>query len=207
MHTRAQILSGFVLNPSPQSVVVYDLEFTAWDGSMAERWLKPGQFREIVQIGAVRLDAQTLEETGHFETLVKPRLNPVLSEYFERLTGITNDHLAAGGSDLDEAYADFLAFVAGDATFAFGRDDLIFLENFRLYGMKGTPVPPYTNILPWLAANGMRPPHAGDVAEAAGVCLRGQKHDALFDARSVAEGVRALVARGATNPFCAGGGA
>ena len=43
--------------------------------------------------------------------------------------------------------------------------------------------------------------HAGDVAEAAGANLPGHKHDALFDARSVALGIRTLVARGATNPF------
>lgn len=168
---------------------------------MAERWLKPGQFREIVQIGAVRLDARSLEETAQFDALIKPRLNPVLSEYFEDLTGITNAQLAARGQDLAQAYAEFLAFVAGDPTFAFGRDDLIFQENFRLYGMAGLQAPPYTNIVPWLEANGLRPRHAGDVAEAAGLALEGHKHEALFDARSVAAGTRALVARGAPNPF------
>ncbi len=168
---------------------------------MAERWLKPGQFREIVQIGAVRLDAHSLAETAHFETLVKPRLNSVLSEYFEGLTGITNAQLSVRGLDLAQAYAEFLAFVAGDMTFAFGRDDLIFLENFKLYGMAGLDVPSYTNLVHWLGANGLCPRHAGDVAEAAGVALHGHKHDALFDARSVAAGVRALVVRGAANPF------
>jgi inhibitor of KinA sporulation pathway (predicted exonuclease) len=182
-------------------VIVFDLEFTAWEGSMAERWLKPGQFREIVQIGAVRLDAHSLAETAHFETLVKPRLNPMLSKYFEGLTGIANAELAARGIDLAQAYAEFLAFAAGNATFAFGRDDLIFLENFKLYGMACLHVPPYTNLVHWLGANGLRPRHAGDVAEAAGVALEGRKHDALFDARSVAAGIRALVARGAANPF------
>jgi inhibitor of KinA sporulation pathway (predicted exonuclease) len=183
------------------SVIVYDLEFTAWEGSMAERWLKPGQFREIVQIGAVRLNVHSLEETAHFETLVKPRLNSLLSEYFEDLTGITNARLSANSVDLAQAYAEFLAFVAGDPTFAFGRDDLVFLENFTLYGMAGLQVPPYTNIVHWLGANGLRPRHAGDVAEAAGLTLKGQKHDALFDARSVAAGIRAFVARGIPNPF------
>jgi inhibitor of KinA sporulation pathway (predicted exonuclease) len=198
--------SGLPLSPLPisSSIVVYDLEFTAWEGSMAERWLKPGQFREIVQIGAVRLDAHSLEETAQFETLVKPRLNPVLSEYFERLTGITNAQLAARGQDLGKAYAEFLAFVAVSTTFAFGRDDLIFAENFKLYGMAGVAVPAYTNVVPWLDAHGLRPRHAGDVAEAAGVAVKGQKHDALFDARSVAAGIRALVARGAANPFLGG---
>jgi inhibitor of KinA sporulation pathway (predicted exonuclease) len=186
-------------------VVVYDLEFTAWDGSMAERWLKPGQFREVVQIGAVKLDAGTLEEIGEFEVLVKPRLNPELSPYFETLTGITNAELARRSIDFVDAYNRFVAFASDSQTFAFGRDDLIFAENFKLYGIGDPPsAPHYTNIAPWLRANGLNPRHAGDVAEATGVRLAGQKHDALYDARSVAMGVRALVARGAGNPFLAG---
>jgi DNA polymerase III epsilon subunit-like protein len=189
------------------SVIVFDLEFTAWAGSMAERWIKPGQFREIVQIGAVRLDSETLRETAQFEMLVKPRLNPVLSTYFETLTGITNVELASRSVDLAEAYVQFLAFVGDAMTFAFGRDDLIFVENFRLYGMTGVVLPPYQNVVHWLRAQGLDPRHAGDVAEAAGVVLAGRKHDALFDARAVTAGIRALVASGASNPFLDGGNA
>jgi inhibitor of KinA sporulation pathway (predicted exonuclease) len=182
--------------------VIYDLEFTAWDGSMAEYWLKPGQFREVVQIGAVKLDAGTLEEIAAFEVLVKPRLNPELSEYFEALTGIANAEMAKRGVDFREAYRRFVTFADGARTLAFGRDDLIFAENFRLYGLRDLPpAPPYMNIAPWLRANGLNPRHAGDVADEAGAPLAGQKHDALFDARSVAMGVRTLVARGAANPL------
>jgi inhibitor of KinA sporulation pathway (predicted exonuclease) len=183
-------------------VVVYDLEFTAWDGSMAERWLRPGQFREVVQIGAVKLDAGTLEEIAEFEILVKPRLNPVLSPYFETLTGIANVEVARRGVDFADAYKRFVAFAGTAQTSAFGRDDLVFAESFQLYGISNPPPPPaYMNIAPWLRANGLHPRHAGDVAETAGASLAGHKHDALFDARSVALGIRVLVARGAANPF------
>lgn len=169
---------------------------------MAERWLSPGQFREIVQIGAVRADAVTLEETAAFEVLVKPRVNPLLSSYFEALTGITNAETARRGIDFPDAYARFLGFANGAETYAFGRDDLIFAETFRLYGMNNLPpAPRYVNVAPWLRANGIDPRHAGDVAEAAGVSFAGTKHDALYDARSVLRGVRALVERGAANPF------
>ena len=40
-----------------------------------------------------------------------------------------------------------------------------------------------------------------DIAQAAGASFVGRRHDALDDARSVAAGVAALVARGAPNPF------
>jgi len=183
-------------------IVVYDLEFTAWDGSMAERWLRPGQFREVVQIGAVKLDAVTLDEVAEFEILVKPRLNPALSPYFESLTGVATAEVARRGVDFLDAYQRFVEFAAHAQTAAFGRDDLVFAENFALYGIRNPPPPPaYMNVAPWLRANGLEPRHAGDVAEAAGANLPGHKHDALFDARSVALGIRTLVARGATNPF------
>jgi inhibitor of KinA sporulation pathway (predicted exonuclease) len=183
-------------------VVVYDLEFTAWDGSMAERWLRPGQFREVVQIGAVKLDTVTLEEIAEFEILVKPRLNPVLSPYLEALTGIANAEVARRGIDFADAYTRFVAFSGTAQTCAFGRDDLVFAENVQLYGIRNSPpAPAYMNIVPWLRAHGLRPRHAGDVAEAAGASLAGHKHDALFDARSVALGIRSLVAQGAANPF------
>jgi hypothetical protein len=35
--------------------VVADLEYTAWEGALARGWSAPGDFREIVQIGAVRV--------------------------------------------------------------------------------------------------------------------------------------------------------
>ena len=45
------------LLPESGALTVFDLEFTAWECSMASHWLRPGEFKEVVQIGAVRLDA------------------------------------------------------------------------------------------------------------------------------------------------------
>jgi len=70
---------------SMPSVVVFDLEYTAWECSMARSWLTPGQFREVVQIGAVKLDADSFLVQDEFEVLTLPRFNPVLSPYFEKL--------------------------------------------------------------------------------------------------------------------------
>ncbi len=192
--------------PQIRAAVVFDLEFTAWEGSVAARWSRPGEFTELVQIGALRLDADTFAELGTLDLLVRPRLNPVLSDYLVQLTGITNDELAARGVDFVEAYRAFLAFAAGAPIAAFGRDDLIFETNLRLYGLRGMPpLPPYTNIVPWLIENGIDPKgrNACDVGPLAGVAFEGQKHNALADARSVASGIKALVGRGARNPLLA----
>lgn len=192
--------------PQIRAAVVFDLEFTAWEGSMAARWSRPGEFTELVQIGAVRLDADTFQEQGTLDLLVRPRLNPVLSDYLVRLTGITNDEMAARGTDFAQAYDEFRRFADGAPIVAFGRDDLIFESNLKLYGLgDAPPLPPYTNIVPWLIDNGIDPKgkNACDVGPLAGVPFAGQKHNALADARSVASGIAALVARGACRPWLA----
>lgn len=184
--------------------VLFDTEFTAWPGSMANRWLKPGEFREIVQIGAVKIDAKSLAMVAEFEVLVRPRFNPVLSDYFVELTGITNDAVKARGVDFREAYDRFVEFVGSDQMGAFGRDDLVLVENLDLHGIgDAPPLSEHRNIVPWLRENGIVTAglHACDVAEVCGVKFDGRKHDALDDARSLALGVKALIARGASNPF------
>ena len=186
--------------------VVFDLEFTAWEGSMAHRWSRPGEFTEVVQIGAFKVDAHTFAVEGELDLLVRPRLNPVLSDYFVGLTGITNEELAARGMDFADAYRAFLEFADGVPIFAFGRDDLILVANVGLYGLKdAAPTPPYSNIVPWLIENGIDPRgrNACDVGPLAGVAFRGQKHNALADSYSVLSGIEALVARGARNPLIA----
>ena len=84
--------------------VIFDLEFTAWEGSVAHRWSRPGEFTELVQIGALLVDARSFAVVREMDLLVKPRLNPVLSEYLVKLTGITNAELAARGVDFADAY-------------------------------------------------------------------------------------------------------
>lgn len=184
--------------------VVFDLEFTAWEGSVEARWSRPGEFTELTQIGALLVDAKSFAVEAELDVLVKPRLNPVLSEYFTALTGITNAQMSARGIDFGEAYARFLDFGGGAPIAAYGRDDLIFESNIALYGLRGArPLPPYTNIIPWLIENGIDPKgrNACDVGPLAGVAFEGRKHNALADAYSVLSGIRALVGRGAKNPL------
>jgi inhibitor of KinA sporulation pathway (predicted exonuclease) len=187
-----------------QMAVVFDLEFTAWAGSQERRWSLPNERPEIVQIGAVKLDASSLRVVDEFEILVQPRLNPVLSDYLVALTGITNDAMRSRGVDFVVAYRAFLDFVGPARIFAFGRDDLILQDNLKLYGWsRELPVPRYVNVFPWLGENGadLSGKNACDVAEAAGARFEGQRHDALCDARGVAAGMLALIAKGAPNPF------
>lgn len=189
---------------NPKAVVL-DLEFTAWEGSMAGGWSRPGEYREVVQIGAVKLDAARLKIADEFSMLVRPRINPVLSEYFAALTGIGNARLQREGVDFITAYEAFLAFVDGAATFGFGRDDLVLEENLKRYVWGTRALPRHVNVVPWLAEQGldMKGKNACHVAEAAGLSFEGHAHDALADAKGVAAGLMHLIAKGAPNLFLA----
>jgi inhibitor of KinA sporulation pathway (predicted exonuclease) len=187
-----------------RQAVVFDLEFTAWEGSMAHRWLRPGEFKEVVQIGAVKVDAETLEVIACFDTLVRPRINACLSPYLERLTGISNAEVEAQGRDFADAYRDFLVFTGGAVASAFGRDELVFEENLRLYGI-AAPVgtPEFRDSRPWFRANGFdtRGVHSCDVGPRLGIPLTGHKHNALADSLSVQAGMKVLTLRGAPSLF------
>jgi len=189
---------------NPPFAIVFDLEFTAWEGSWDNGWIRPGEHRELVQIGAVKVDA-AFAVVAEFDRLVRPRLNSDLSDYMQRLTGITNDIVRTRGVDFVDAYLDYVTFAESMPMFAFGRDDLVIAANIRLYGLKGLPpMPLFVDLRNWLAAQGIdvdRPGfHACDVGPAAGVPFRGQMHNGLADAISVASGVAALIARGAPMP-------
>ncbi len=191
-------------NRARRHAIVFDLEFTAWEGSQARGWSEPGELKEVVQIGAVKLDAEALKIIDHFQMLVRPRVNPVISEYLVQLTGISNAALETHGVDFAIAYPAFLDFCGDDTVWAFGRDDIVLEQNLKLYGLDGAlKLSEYHNVLPWFAELGLdlKGKHACDVGPAAGVLFEGRKHDALADAHSVALGMIAMIQNGAANPF------
>ena len=81
--------------PRSGDMVVLDLEWTAWEGSLARSWTGPGECREVIQVGAVRVDALRFERLAAFDRLVRPVRNPVLSDYITRLSGLTNERMVA----------------------------------------------------------------------------------------------------------------
>ena len=116
------------------SFVVYDLEYTSWEGSWERGWTRPGEHRELVQIGAVRLDADYAEEAA-LALLIRPTVNPDLSDYFCRLTGITAGQVAEHGLDLATALALLSDFAGPLPLWANGCDGEILAANCRLVGI------------------------------------------------------------------------
>ena len=181
------------------TITIFDLEYTAWECSMARHWLVPGEFKEVVQIGAVRLDADTLTVLDELEILVRPRINPHLSPYFETLTGITSDRVERQGVDFASAYGRFAQFAGEGPIAAFGHDESVLEHNIRLYGMTGLrPLPLFYDLRGWFAALGVDPRgmHSCDLGAALGVPFAGRAHNALDDARAIAGAMSIMAVRG-----------
>jgi inhibitor of KinA sporulation pathway (predicted exonuclease) len=182
------------------TLTVFDLEFTAWECSMATHWLRPGEFKEVVQFGAVKLDTRTFAVLDELDVLVRPRINPRLSPYFENLTGITGARVEAQGVDFVEAHRRFADFVADGPICAFGHDEWVLDDNIRLYGLTDmAQLPEFVDLRAWFAAHDIDPRgmHSCDIGPALGVPFQGRAHNALDDARSLAAGMEVMVARGA----------
>jgi len=181
------------------SITIFDLEYTAWECSMARHWLTPGEFREVVQIGAVKLDADSFSPLAEFDILVRPRINSRLSPYFEKLTGITHESVARRGVDFAVAYARFLDFAGDGPIAAFGHDERVLEDNIRLYGMTGArALPVYYDLRGWFAVQGLDPRGmlSCDLGPALGLPFTGRAHNALNDARSIAGAMEVMASRG-----------
>lgn len=68
--------------------VIFDLEYTAWEGSLKRLWSKTDEDPEIIQIGAVTIQQQSnrLSLGREFSIYVRPTVRPVLLTYIKNLT-------------------------------------------------------------------------------------------------------------------------
>jgi inhibitor of KinA sporulation pathway (predicted exonuclease) len=182
-------------------LVVFDTEWTTWEGAMQRNWSGPGEHMEVVQIGAIRIDPVTLDEVDALEILVRPRINPRLSDYFIDLTGVPQSRVDAEGVDLVPAVERFGAFLPpGGVAISNGGDDDILTANAALYGL---PRPltdrRFVNLRPILMERTGRARHelvSGDLHTTLGFSADHPAHDALGDARNVAESLRHLKSLG-----------
>ncbi|GAA2246359.1 MULTISPECIES: 3'-5' exonuclease [Streptomyces] len=192
-----------------RTFVVFDLEFTSWQGALEQDWGAPGQLREIVQIGALRLreDFSVAEE---FEALVRPVANPRLSAYFTELTGIDQERVDREGRPPAEALGDFLGFCRGQSVLSHGNDMIVLGENLGWARARGEEVgngflgAHFLDIRPWLNSLAPRTEavNVGRLWQVLGLARPGggQEHSALFDCRSLAAAIEHLCGAGAALP-------
>lgn len=185
-------------------VILYDLEYTAWPGSRETRWSRPGEHREIVEMGArrIRIDNGSLVILAGFSVLVKPTRNPKLSDYFTQLTGITQADLEKDARTFADTWREFCRFSHGARVLlSFGEDDEIIRENLALNGL-----PPPDAGLRWfnyrtLICNELSINHqtcSADLPTALGLPAPARQHRALDDVDAQLIAISHLLARRAT---------
>jgi inhibitor of KinA sporulation pathway (predicted exonuclease) len=134
-----ELLTSFFI--THKRIVVFDTEFTTWEGAWARNWSGPNEHREVVQIAAQIIDLETGLVLDSFSCLVKPSINPVLSDYFINLTGITQTQVDVEGVSFYDAYTSFDTWTSGLPIFCYARslgesaDRGVFEENIRLYNL------------------------------------------------------------------------
>jgi inhibitor of KinA sporulation pathway (predicted exonuclease) len=190
--------------PSNGNVVILDLEFTSWEGSMQRNWSKNWEHREIVQIGAVLVDLDSnFQVIDQFNCLVRPTINPYLSDYFVELTGIDRYEVKSKGISFPNAYVKFLEFASSSSTiYANGNDGEVLRENCRLsqidYKLEKDKV---VNFRIWLAKQvseylGKKYEYvdSGDIIYVlTNKMSNKKKHNALDDAICLSEAVKILL--------------
>ena len=72
--------------------VIIDLE---WNGTYVKK--VHGFFNEIIEIGAVKLDAN-MREIDRFQAIIKPAVSKKLTKLVTDLTSITDEELTDGGT-------------------------------------------------------------------------------------------------------------
>lgn len=81
------------MDRNQRDLLVIDLEASCWETDDPARPSKPGNWtylNEIIEIGAVLVDGESLAIKDQFQSLVRPRFHPVLSDFCQALTGIAS---------------------------------------------------------------------------------------------------------------------
>lgn len=116
-----------------QRYCIFDTEYTTWADARVNHWGRDGYHKEILQIAAAVVTVgEAWESFPKFNVLVKPVLNPVVSDYAAELTGITNEKLAREGLSMAEALAQMAAFVGGLTCYSNGMDINVMAETCGL---------------------------------------------------------------------------
>ncbi|MBE0696439.1 MAG: exonuclease domain-containing protein, partial [Anaerolineaceae bacterium] len=189
-----------------QKLILFDTEYTAWEGSQQRRWSEAWEHREIIQIAAVRvaLSGGMVEEAS-FNRLVRPQKNPILSEYIRGLTGISQAAVDSEGVPFAEAFADFTRFIGEGAypLFSWGDDPGVLRENCELGGL---PFPVFEggfhDIRDVLENSGIQTAQysSGTVWQALELGMDLAAHDALNDVHSLLATLHALEKQGRVDP-------
>ena len=181
------------------SYIFFDTEYTSWEGSLESNWSRPGELKEIVQIGGVKItDLCTFHEATLFNQYVFPCGNPQLSDYFKHLTGISQEFLDRHAVTLTFAIKKFNEFCGDHKVFSWGNDFSVIENNLRLQGLSNPlNASNFHDLKSLYKSRGLAVDEiaSGDISTLfaeSSYFEPGKKHDALSDAISIASSLNKL---------------
>ena len=179
--------------------VVFDLEFTSWPGSNERNWSLPNEDREIIQIGAVKIETTgDMREVDSFQILVRPLKKPILSDYIVNLTEITQEKVEKEGILFPLALSRFINFIGEHPIniLSNGGDEEVIEENCQIHNIpflsifkKSTDLKIYFSEVLGISRKNCT---SGMLPELFGLNSYEKQHDALGDARSISQALRYL---------------
>tara|TARA_B110001469_G_C9432624_1_gene219738 strand:- start:42 stop:656 length:615 start_codon:yes stop_codon:yes gene_type:complete len=135
------------------NIIIYDTEYTSWQGSLENNWSREDEYRELVQLSAIKIkiNQNNISIIDKFSEYCIPNINSNLSKYFTELTGITNDTINKLGVNFNKLIENFYNFSKDYKCFCYGsklgNDSHILIENMDLNKNKNE------NILNWIHKN------------------------------------------------------
>ena len=179
--------------------VVFDLEFTSWPGSNERNWSLPNEDREIIQIGAVKIETTgDMREVDSFKILVRPLKNPILSDYIVNLTEITQEKVEKEGILFPLALSRFINFIGEHPIdiLSNGGDEEVIEENCQIHNIpflsifkKSTDLKIYFSEVLGISRKNCT---SGMLPELFGLNNHEKQHNALGDARSISQALKYL---------------
>lgn len=176
-------------------IIILDTEYTAWEGSAERDWSGPNEYKEIIEIGAVKVETKNFQEIETLQIFVKPRKNPELSDYIKKFTGISQSNIDTEGKDLAEALEKLSGWSKGVNFFSWGNEGEVVQGNCDLYGVKN-PIEfsHFHDIRPIFKKHGIETKNfmSSTIVRAFGLEPSRTGHRAINDARTILDGLREL---------------
>ena len=163
-------------------VIFLDLEM-----NMVLKEYRDRLYQEIIEIGAVRLDAD-YNEIDSFHCYVKPVWNDHIHSRIVQLTGITDENVS-GADTFDKAIQEFLKWAGKDPVYCWSdSDEIQVLQESKAKGVEislGDWRDLQKEFGDYLSFE--RQTNLSLALEEAGLVFPGKKHNALDDARATAK--------------------
>ena len=180
---------------SDAKLAIIDVEYTSWEGAMQRNWSGANEHREAVQIYICGL-SEDFEVVWNKEYFTRPILNPLLSNYFTLLTGITQERVDALGVSLQSILLSLQELTSYGPIFSWGDGDEGSLrDSCKIQELEYDAfLPSIHDIRPIFQHCGIDTSkyQSGTLFKAVGLSMNGKQHDSQHDVKSMIESLRVL---------------